>query len=70
MTIKMTDGSTIKGTVNVGFEQRVSDLFGNPNKTFVPLYDTAGEDGSVVIVNKANVLTVEPRQESDEFVER
>lgn len=60
----------IKGTINIGFDLRVSDLFANPSKSFVPVFDIVGAGSSVVIVNKAHVVTVEPEHEADEFVER
>ena len=47
VAIKMVDGDIIEGTVNIGFEQRVSDLFANEDKTFMPVFDANGVPGPV-----------------------
>jgi hypothetical protein len=70
VTIKMIDGDIIEGTVNVGFEQRVSDLFANEGKPFMPVFDANGVRGEVIIVNKAHIVSVKPEEEGAEFVER
>jgi hypothetical protein len=70
VTIKMIDGDIIEGTVNVGFEQRVSDLFANEAKTFMPIFDANGVRGDVIIVNKAHIVSVKPEEEMAEFMDR
>jgi hypothetical protein len=70
VTIKTIDGDIIEGTVNVGFEQRISDLFANEAKTFMPIFDANGVRGNVVIVNKAHIVSVKPEEEMAEFMDR
>jgi hypothetical protein len=70
VTIKMIDGDIIEGTVNVGFEQRVSDLFANEAQTFMPIFDANGVRGDVIIVNKAHIVSVKPEEEMAEFMDR
>jgi hypothetical protein len=70
VTIKMIDGALIAGTVNVGFEQRLSDLFANEAKSFMPVFDANGVRGDVIIVNKSHIVSVKPEQEGAEFIER
>ena len=70
VAIKMVNGDIIKGTVNIGFEQRVSDLFANEGKTFMPVFDANGFPGDVIIVNKAHIVSVKPEAEGAEFIDR
>jgi hypothetical protein len=70
IAIKMVDGDIIKGTVNIGFEQRVSDLFANEDKTFMPVFDANGVPGDVIIVNKVHIVSVKPEEEGAEFIDR
>ena len=70
VTIKMIDGDIIEGTVNVGFEQRLSGLFTNEAKSFMPVFDVNGVRGDVIIVNKAHIVSVKPGEEGVEFIER
>jgi hypothetical protein len=70
VAIKMVDGDIIEGTVNIGFEQRVSDLFANESKTFMPVFDVNGVPGDLIIVNKAHIVSVKPEEEGAEFIDR
>lgn len=62
ITIKTTDGSTILGKINLGIKERVSDLFTKTESPFIILFDAEFRDGSgkVLIVNKRNIVWVEP----------
>ncbi|MDY7038725.1 MAG: hypothetical protein SV375_21550 [Thermodesulfobacteriota bacterium] len=62
ITIKTTDGSTILGKINLGIKERVSDLFTKTESPFIVLFDAESRDGSgkVLIVNKRNIVWVEP----------
>jgi hypothetical protein len=66
VTIKLVDGSIIHGKVNLHRNDldinRVSDLFTKVNEPFVVVFDvvTENETGGVLILNKSNILWVEP----------
>ena len=62
MTLRMIDGSTIKGKVNQGLEERLSDLF--TSKGEVPLlivFDlkVGGQKGKCRFVNKQHIIWAE-----------
>lgn len=62
ITIRTSEGSTLTGKVNLGNKERVSDLFTKMDTPFVVLFDAEHRDGSgkVLIVNKSNIVWVEP----------
>jgi len=62
VVVKIKDGTTITGKLNIGDFPRVSDYFKNsPDKYFV-LSDAEhrGSSGKVVIVNKSEIIWAEP----------
>jgi hypothetical protein len=63
ITIRTNDGSTLKGKVNIGIKQRVSDLFTKTENPFIVLFDVEYKDitGKVLFVNKSNIVWVEPK---------
>jgi Family of unknown function (DUF6812) len=69
ITIKMVDGSLIRGKVNIfhGEEvvQRVSDIFTKVTDPFIVVFDVTaeGKGGRVLIINKANISWVSPEDE-------
>ena len=62
ITIRTTDGSTLIGKVNIGINQRVSDLFTKKDNQFVVLFDAehSSASGKVFFVNTKNIVWVEP----------
>ncbi|MBW2107541.1 MAG: hypothetical protein JRI36_02585 [Deltaproteobacteria bacterium] len=65
VSIKTADGSVIQGSVNVGFERRVSNLFIDSESPFVVLFDATipGEgSGKILVLNKAHIVWVEPEE--------
>ena len=62
ITIKTTDGSTLIGKVNIGLNDRVSDIFTKTDNPFVVLCDVGNRDiaGKVLFVNKSKIVWVEP----------
>ena len=62
VTIRTLDGSTIRGNVNLGVKERVSDLFTKSDNPFIVLTGVTLENGSrsVLFVNKRYILWVEP----------
>jgi hypothetical protein len=69
VSIKMVDGSLVRGKVNIfhGEEvvQRVSDIFTKISDPFVVVFDVTaeGKSGRVLIVNKRNISWVSPEDE-------
>ncbi len=62
ITVRTTDGSTLLGKINVGINERVSDLFTRSQNPFIILSDVEHRDGSgkVLFINKRNIVWVEP----------
>ena len=69
ITVKMVDGSLIRGKVNIfhGEEvvQRVSDIFTKVGDPFIVMFDVTaeGKSGRVLIINKSNISWVSPEDE-------
>ena len=64
ITIRMTDGTTISGKVNIGIKERVSDLFTKPEKPFIILLNSDHKDDveRVLIINKEHIIWAEPEE--------
>jgi hypothetical protein len=66
VSIKMVDGSTIHGKVNIYHDeevvQRVSDIFTKVSDPFIVVFDVTaeGKAGRVLIMNKRNIAWVSP----------
>jgi hypothetical protein len=66
VTLKLTDGSVLKGQVNLYHEEmelnRVSDLFTKDKDPFLVLFEVAlaGKTEQVFIVNKEHILWIIP----------
>jgi hypothetical protein len=62
VTIKIKDGTVITGKLNIGDYPRVSDLFRQSPDQYLVLADAEhrGSSGKVVIVNKSEIVWVEP----------
>jgi len=69
VSIKMVDGSLIRGRVNIfhGEEvvQRVSDIFTKVSDPFIVVFDVTaeGKAGRVLIINKSNISWVSPEDD-------
>jgi hypothetical protein len=69
ITVRLVDGSTIKGKINLYSEesatQRVSDLFTKSQDPFLVMFDATveGNNGKVCILNKHNVVWVSPEDD-------
>jgi len=65
VTIKTLDGSLVEGKVNLGYENRMSDLFTKTDNPFIVVFD-ATHVGSpkkkVLVVNKQHIVWAEPRE--------
>ena len=59
ITLRMVDSFTIKGKVNQGFEQRLSDLFTSKGEVpFLIVFDlkVGGQKGKCRFVNKQHII--------------
>ena len=69
VSIKMVDGSLVRGKVNIfhGEEvvQRVSDIFTKISDPFIVVFDVTaeGKSGRVLIINKRNISWVSPEDD-------
>lgn len=61
IAVKMTDGSIIKGKINIGENKRLSQLFKISEDNFVTLVSEGSEEGSkkVFMVNKNYIMWAE-----------
>lgn len=62
ITVRTTDGSTLVGKINIGINQRVSDLFIKKENPFIVLSDAehSNVSGKVLFINTSNIVWVEP----------
>ena len=62
IVIRTPDGSTIRGKVNLGVKERVSDLFTKSDSGFVIVTDATLKEGTgkTLFVNKSHIVWVEP----------
>ena len=66
VTLKLTDGSVLRGKVNLYYEEtplnRVSDLFTQHRDPFLVVFDVAMEEktGQVFIINKQQIIWITP----------
>lgn len=64
VSVKTVDGSLLRGKINLGDENRVSDLFAKSENPFIVLYDVSSQsaESKVMIVNKKHIVWVEPEE--------
>jgi len=62
IVIRTADGSTIRGKVNLGVKERVSDLFTKSDTGFVIVTDATLKEGTgkTLFVNKSHIVWAEP----------
>ncbi len=64
--LKLVDGSTVKGKINLYHEEvvlpRVSDVLTKIPEPFIVIFDATaeGQTDRVMIINKANIIWVSP----------
>ena len=61
--IRLTDGSHVKGQVNIKHHDRLSDLLNTGEDPFIVLFNAAipgGLSGKVVFVSKSQILWICP----------
>jgi len=61
VTVKLKDGTTITGKLNIGEYARVSDFFRTASDQYLVLAEAEhmGKSGKVVIINKNEIMWVE-----------
>lgn len=67
VTIKTVEGQALSGKINLGVNERLSDIFTREEKPFVILYDVTFEGGTgalgkVLFVNKRHIVWAEPEE--------
>ncbi len=64
VTIKIKDGTIVTGKLNIGEYPRVSDLFKQTADQYLVLADVEhrGSTGRVIIINKSEIIWVEPEE--------
>lgn len=66
ITLKLTDGSVLRGKVNLYYEEtplnRVSDLFTQHRDPFLVVFDVTLDEktGQVFIINKQQIIWITP----------
>ena len=68
VVVTMVNGDVFDVIVNIGYEARVSDYIMTEHP-FIVVFDI-GEEKKVMILNKFQILSVEPKEEASRFVER
>ena len=60
---KTLDGSIVEGKVNLGYENRVSDLFTKTDDPFIVVFDASyvgSPKKKVLVLNKQHIVWAEP----------
>jgi hypothetical protein len=62
--MRIEDGSTLVGQVNIGYRKRLSDIFRDPQEQFIILINARRRDNpeTVIFVNKRSIMWAEPRE--------
>jgi hypothetical protein len=62
LSIRTVDGSVIKGKINLGGNERVSDALLTEDSPYLVVFEASSSsvDGKVFIVNKEHIIWVEP----------
>lgn len=65
--VTMANGRVIEGTINIGFEERVTDFLAMPEMLFIPVFDINNTQ-DVIIINKTQIASVQPVAEAQDAV--
>jgi hypothetical protein len=63
VSFKTLDGSVVEGKVNLGYENRVSDLFTKMDYPFIVVFDAmyvGSPKKKVLVLNKQHIVWAEP----------
>ncbi len=62
VVIRTADGATIRGKVNLGVKERLSDLFTKSESPFVIVTEATHKEGAgkTLFVNKSHIVWAEP----------
>ena len=64
VSIKTLDGSVIEGKVNLGYENRISDLFTASERPFIVVFEAmhfGAPKKKVLVLNKQHIVWAEPQ---------
>lgn len=67
VTIRTVEGHGLSGKINLGRNERLSDIFTRGERPFIVLYDVTfdggkGGVGKVLFVNKKHIVWAEPEE--------
>lgn len=64
ISVKTVDGGIIRGKINVGEGNRISDVFLTGEAPFIVIYDVEDQMNlnKVLIINKQHIVWVEPEE--------
>ena len=62
VTVRVSNGSTIQGKVNIAGRERVSDIFTQSDPPFIVLVDAMVREGysKILFLNKRHIIWAEP----------
>ena len=62
VTVRVSNGSTIQGKVNIAGRERVSDIFTRSDPPFIVLVDAMVREGysKILFLNKRHIIWAEP----------
>lgn len=58
VSVTMSNGQVIEGTINIGFTHRVSDFLSALDNDFIPIFNIEDSE-AVVLLNKNQIASVE-----------
>jgi hypothetical protein len=70
--IKTLDGTVIDGKVNLGYENRMSDLLTKTDNPFIVVFDAmyvGSPKKKVLVLNKQHIVWAEPQEQEREATE-
>ena len=64
VSVKTVDGSLLRGKINLGNENRITDIFTQSDTSFIVLSDVTSQsaESKVMIINKNHIVWVEPEE--------
>ena len=72
VSFKTLDGSLIEGKVNLGYENRMSDLLTKTDNPFIVVFDAmyvGSPKKKVLVLNKQHIVWAEPQEQEREATE-
>ena len=66
LIVQTVTGDSYRGYINIGFNERLSDMFTKVKSQFIIIYDAKvkGEEKATVFINKQNIVSIKPLDEA------